>query len=192
MRIFLAVELPDEIRRGLMAEQVRLGKLLRGVRWARPETLHLTLLFLGEISGETVPELEARGGAACSEVPRGSARVAGHGCYPTRGRARVLWAGVRDDAAATLGGLHGALTGVARDLGLAVEERPFSPHLTLGRAREPLARRRVEEAFAVGGGLDLGELPVTECVLFRSHLGPGGARHEPLARLVLGSREPGS
>jgi 2'-5' RNA ligase len=188
MRTFLAVELPDQVRRGLAAEQTRLRRHLPRVRWVRPETLHLTLLFLGEIAGDTARHLEGEGRTICGRVPRGAARVKGRGCYPARGKARVLWVGVEEDEAATLGTLYRALSDGARGMGLELEERPFSPHLTLGRAREPLARGRVEEAFTAGGALDLGELPVTECVLFRSHLGPGGARHEPLARMQLGSR----
>ena len=189
MRVFLAVPLTQRLLRQLEQEKARLQPELPDVRWVRPGTLHLTLVFLGEVAEADVQVLRSLAESECRGVAAGNIAISGRGCFPERGRVRVLWVGV-EDVQGTLLALRQALLGCVRRLDLPEPDGTFHPHLTLGRARRGLPRAMVRRALEGGDPLDLGDMPVTECVLFRSTLGCGGARHEVLQRFRLGEELP--
>ena len=162
---------------------------LPDVRWARAGTMHLTLVFLGEVAAPDVQALGSLAQCECRGVAAGKIAIGGRGCFPERGRVRVLWVGV-EDVQGTLAALHQVLLGCVHRLGLPEPDGTFHPHLTLGRARRALPRALVRRALERGGALDLGDMPVNECVLFRSTLASGGARHEVLQRFPLGEASP--
>jgi len=95
MRLFLAVDLPDSLRRGLGELQRRLRSDLTGWRWVRPEGIHLTMRFLGEVAEEEDARQRTAWRLAAGACPRVRFRVGGTGVFPPRGAPRVLWAGVR-------------------------------------------------------------------------------------------------
>ena len=178
---------PTPAIRGAAAELAARGVRAGGFAavLVKPEALHFTLAFLGEIP-------EARRGAVegalagAPNVPPFTAGVAGLGAFPGPERARVLWAGVRDGAAeltALAGGVRAALRALG---GTAVdsETRPFTPHLTLCRFRAPAALKSLE-LFAGLTDTVMGRCPIQEFVLFRSILTSGGARHERLRAFPL-------
>lgn len=183
MRLFLAADLPDELREALARARERLERDATGWRWLRPEAVHLTLRFLGDV--DEGRDLGARGGwrnaaaaAAPIELTLGAA-----GCFPAHGAPRVLWIGVRERATGgALEGLAAALERMAREAGWAPESRPFRPHLTLARRARGARPQRPP-----GGPAD--EAPaglVERLVLYRSHLDPGGARYTALDSYPLG------
>ncbi len=179
MRLFLAVELSEAVRHSLSELQSELRKRCPGWRWVPPESLHLTLRFLGEVD-------DGRD-AACRQVWRRAVgrfgsfelRLSDLGRFPPGGRPRVLWIGARAEPQPTLGELAAALEEAARSAGFAAETRPFRPHLTLARA----ARRA--RAPDPAPRADIPVQRVAEIVLFRSRLGPGGARYTALERFAL-------
>jgi 2'-5' RNA ligase len=186
LRTFLAVPLPGALQRQLQDEITRLRPLLPKVRWVRPGSMHLTLLFLGEVDPDQVPRLAQLVGSACRQVTAASVPVRGLGWFPERGPVRVLWVGL-DDTDGVLGRLRGLLDGCTRQLDLPGADGTFQPHLTLGRARARLRRGEVR-AILEQEAVEFEDLPVEECILFRSTLGAGGARHDPLHRFPLGER----
>lgn len=179
MRLFLAVELSEAVRQSLAALQTELRKRCPGWRWVRAESLHLTLRFLGEVDEER--------DAACRRLWREAVGRFGPfelglselGRFPPAGRPRVLWIGARAEPERTLGELAAALEDAARSAGFPAETRPFRPHLTLARAER---RPRVPDPAPAG---DVPVQSVEEIVLFRSRLGPGGARYTALDRFAL-------
>jgi 2'-5' RNA ligase len=179
MRLFLALELPVEVRERLALLQSELRKKSSGWRWVRPESIHLTLRFLGEVDEHREPACRQGWREAVARFGRFRARVEGLGRFPETGRPRVLWVAVRAEPEERLGELASALEGAARSLGFAPETRPFRPHLTLARAHR---RPRFSEP---GEPVPAMSLPVEEVVLFRSRLGPGGARYTALSRFPL-------
>ncbi len=189
MRVFLAVPLTQSLLEQLEQEAARLRSELPDVRWVRPGTLHLTLVFLGEVAEANVEVLRSLAESECRGVAVGHVAIAGRGCFPERGRVRVLWVGV-EDVQGTLAALRQVLLDCVHRLGLPQPDGTFHPHLTLGRARRALPRAMVRRALEGGGALDLGDMPVNECVLFRSTLASGGARHEVLQRFPLGEASP--
>ncbi|MGY1615656.1 RNA 2',3'-cyclic phosphodiesterase [Geodermatophilus sp. SYSU D00691] len=181
-RLFFAVDPSPEARAHLVAALEPLRGAPGEPRWTAPERWHLTLLFLGDVPAGTVPALVEAAGGAVACAPAMTLRLAGGGRFGTRRRPQVAWAGLDGDVPA-LTALAGRLAGVARSLRLAVEERPYKPHLTLGRWRpgRPADGSLTDRLAGYEGPV----WPVTEVLLLRSHLGPA-PRYETVATWPVG------
>ena len=150
-------------------------------RWGATDRWHLTLLFLGAVADERVPPLRTAAGEVAAAAPAMRLRLTGGGRFGSVRRPQVFWVGLDGDVAA-LSALAAGLAAVARDLGLPVEDRPFRPHLTLGRwpPRRPADGTLPERLVGYAGP----DWPVTEVRMVESHLGTA-ARHETLAAWPL-------
>jgi len=188
VRVFLAVDVDDRVRAGIRALIERLREPMdragwqSRVGWVAPDRVHVTLHFIGELSESRVGELIAAVERPLDVAPFDLA-LGGLGLFPPRGRPRVLWVGVERGGAA-VGELHAATGKRLVALGLPVEERAFSPHVTVARFREPevMAVRSVIER---AGPSHIGTCRVTSVTLYQSRLGAGGATHTPLATGML-------
>jgi len=184
IRTFIAIPLSDTIRRTIGKVQRELAETLSDIRWVRPETIHLTLAFLGDISQESLDKI----GNSMLSIGRSftpfEVRIGDLGAFPSRSRPRVIWIGV--ERCPPLMELQAALVETLADLGLPGEDRPYTPHLTLGRSRrlDPTAGRILETR----ADLPIGSLPVDRMVLFESRLQAGGAVHLPRQTIVLDKR----
>ncbi len=185
MRAFLALELSPATR-GRLAEAVRvLRPKTFGVKWVDPAQIHLTLKFFAELDGPTRRDLEPAVAAAAASVAAAPFSVKGLGCFASGGRIRVLWCGVEpegDGLAALQRGLEDAL----QPIGIAREDRPFRPHLTLGRMREPRRDPDLTQALEEMSAFDAGREEPRRLVLFKSTLTPSGPVHEVEAEWALG------
>lgn len=183
IRAFVACQLPLTTVETLRTLQRRLRdwdeSLQSGVHWANPASFHLTLRFLGDIEEAVVPALGDALRRAVEEVPAFDLRLEGLGCFPRPQRARVLWAGVQGDG---LQPLYEAVEHAVERIGLAQADRPFHPHLTLGRLKAP---KRLPEGFEHTGAVSTPPVPVREVLLFSSQLNPSGAIHTVLRRAPL-------
>ena len=188
MRTFVAVEIPQTIRQALGSIEAELRESGADVKWVRPDSVHLTLKFLGEIEAGQVEEIRM---AVEDVLPRHapfSLRVRGMGGFPRLTQPRVVWVGLTGDQG-RLGALQREVEGSIGALGFPREERPFQPHLTLGRVRSPKGRERLVAGVQRLTEVDLGEFPVAAVILFRSELLPSGARYTALWELPLGHSE---
>lgn len=187
MRLFVAADLPAGVRARLAEIQDSLRPVALPVRWVRPDGIHLTLKFLGEVPAGRRTELEG----ALRGPARGAApfrlQAAGLGLFPERGAPRVLWIGVRGDLERAVA-LQRSIEAALHPLGFEPEDRAFRPHLTLGRVRGP-GRGDWRDALERSSGADAGGFEVREYILFESRLGPDGAAYTPLARFALGTEE---
>lgn len=186
MRLFVAVNLPQELRQQLYTAAAPLRRADLPLRWTRPEALHLTLRFLGETAPAALDDItRAVSGAAALAAPF-LLRVSGTGAFPSLRRPRVVWVGT-DDAPELLR-LHEELDLALEPLGFAPEPAPFRPHLTLGRVRRGAERsaelRRLPELLS--GIRFEAALPVRSIELMRSHLATGGSRYEVVQAFPLG------
>ena len=182
MRAFVAIELPDDLRAALAREQARLRALCprnRDIRWTAPESLHLTLKFLGEIAPDRVAAVIA---ALQSIGPREQfeVEVRGFGFFPDARRPHVMWAGL--EAPPSLGDLARQVDAALTKLGFAPENRPFTPHLTLARFRTSRPDPALLGEIQSHGSKALGSISVSEFFLFESRLLPAGAEHRKVAR----------
>jgi 2'-5' RNA ligase len=174
VRLFVALNFPDDVRRALWAAAAPVRELDLPLKWARPEGIHVTLKFLGEVPDAREPELCAALGRAAAGGHALALVVGGFGAFPGFARPRVIWAGLQPDPA--LDQLQHRVEQEFVPLGFPPENRPFRPHLTLGRAARdarPRACDRLEETLA---GLQYQETTRVEAVdLMQSVLQSGGA-----------------
>lgn len=183
MRLFLAIPLPAPLVAAISEVERRLRPALPGWRWVRPEGVHLTLRFLGEVPEADVDRQRQAWRAAASGVPGFRVEVGGIGVFPSERRPRVLWIGVREASPGRrLPDLAAAVETAAVGLGFPGEEHPFQPHLTLARAA-PAGRPRAPAPDAVEA---LGAFDADRLQLYRSELGPGGARYTVIGAFDLG------
>jgi len=179
MRAFIAIELPQALREALAREQARFRAVCPDARWTRPEGIHLTLKFLGQISAEQ----EARLKKALGQLERFqefTVRAGGFGFFPDAKRPRVFWAGL--EAPPELARLAAAVERAAEPLGFPAEDRPFHPHLTLARFKVPRPQPRLQELLARQSDPILGAFEVSEFFLWESRLSPQGSEYRKVAR----------
>lgn len=182
LRVFCAVELPAEVREAAAAHVARLRRDFPDARagWVRPEGLHVTLKFIGEIEPERLQSLTRAASAAAWKFPPFELSIEGAGTFPPRGAARVLWLGI-GDASGQLASLHSRLEKACLAAGFPFEAKRFNPHLTLARLRQPKGAHELSEAHR-RSTFGPHNFNVTELVVMRSELGPGGSRYTPLSR----------
>ena len=176
-RLFVAIDLPEAVRESLGRLQAELrARDLPGLRWTRPEGIHLTLKFLGETPAASVPAIQDALARAVRGASQFQLALGAPGTFGNRRGPRVLWVDVGGDLE-PLGRLQAAVERELTAAGIAPEERAFSPHLTLARVPQPprpaLAERISRALEAVVPPQDRFE--ATEVVLMRSELQPGGA-----------------
>ena len=180
LRLFFAVELPRAVRDAAAAHMARLRRDFPAARasWPRPESLHLTLKFLGETEAIRIDSLWNAAAAAAAWLAPFELTIEGAGTFPPHGAARVLWLGVRDDSR-QLSRLQFRLDIECAHAGFPRESKPFKPHLTLARLRAPQDAAELSEAHR-RAPFGPHTFEVSAFVLMRSDLGPGGSRYTPL------------
>lgn len=190
MRSFLAVELPEELRSSLRKILEELRQCGADVRWVRPEAVHLTLKFLGEIRPEQAEEIRPAVQEVAGRYGPFKMVARGLGCFPRLEKPRVVWVGLEGEKW-KLEALQRDVESALMQLGFPKEERPFKPHLTLGRVRSPKARMGLVQKLRTQDGLQVGEFIVESVILFKSELLPSGARYTRLweERLSLAGAE---
>ena len=184
LRAFVAVEIPGDLLKTLEAVQSELRR--RGVRarWVRPESMHLTLKFLGNIPAGHVAGVTDALQSAADRLGAFRLTAAGIGVFPGVRRPRVLWAGL-SGAIAALAQLQRELDDRLVVAGFSRELRDFHGHLTLGRFSAGVDGGRIADVVASYASTIFGGFEVREVVLFQSDLQPQGPVHTALARAKL-------
>jgi 2'-5' RNA ligase len=195
MRIFVALDLEEEIRLRIQRFIEEMRSFAADARWANPASLHVTLKFIGEKPEPAVKEIEAAVGRIQGNPVQLSFR--GYGFFPTPKAARVFWIGIESQ---DLSRLARNVDRVLAEIGIPPEERAYTPHLTLGRAGggsgAPHRQRgdkanqrfaRLQEKLANIPAPDFGTMTAREFFLYRSELGRGGSRYTKIARFSLQS-----
>lgn len=184
LRTFIAFKLPEKIVVAIGNVQERLKPYGFGVRWVKPENIHLTLKFLGntqksdtETIGEAIYE------SAKSFVPI-SLTAKGIGAFPGIQRPRVIWVGISGQLT-TLQELQTALDEKLEFMGFPREKRPFKGHLTLGRVKGRIEPKRFHAALRDAGAFEPESFVVDTLVLYQSELKPTGAVYTSLYGITL-------
>lgn len=186
MRLFVALDIPESVRASLAALVSKLRAVCPSARWVRIEGLHVTLKFIGETPLEKAEAIKA---ALATVPPRPpiSIKFRGLGFFPNDRRPRVLWAGI--EAGSGLVVLAASVETSLDPLGIAREERAFSPHLTLARFDTPRGLDALHAAIEKSGQPEFGDTTATEFHLYRSVLKPGGAEYTRLATFSFAGRK---
>jgi RNA 2',3'-cyclic 3'-phosphodiesterase len=194
MRLFIALDIPDAIRD-------RIARFVEGVsgfspdaRWAKPESLHLTLKFIGEQPDSAVEQIKQELSTIESSAPEIHFR--GYGFFPTAKSARVFWIGM--EATPQLSALAATIDSKMPALGIPKEDRAFSPHLTLARGagasgsprrnKKDTPNRifqRLQEKLSALPTPEFGTITPRSFFLYQSQLSPKGSKYTKLWEFVL-------
>jgi 2'-5' RNA ligase len=185
VRAFVAILLNEEVRARVADEIARLRPLGRSVRWVPSENLHLTLRFLGERTPEELELVRDGLAEAVQGVTPFTLGFHGLGAFPGLARPRVFWVGAATGANDATK-LHARLEAALARRTIPPEERPFSPHLTIGRARMPSGLAELQQAIGREAQKSFGDLPVRSISLMRSDLAPAGPRYAELTTFPFG------
>jgi RNA 2',3'-cyclic 3'-phosphodiesterase len=185
IRTFIAFGIPASLRTGIAGIQERLKAYRFKVRWVRPESIHLTLKFIGDIEPSlTMPIADAMEAAARGVEPI-SLAVKGIGAFPNLKRPKVIWSGLAGDLA-SLNALQGRLESEMASLGFSKEKRAFKGHLTIGRAKGRIDPEALAAALRESEDFDSGTFVAGNLVLLQSDLRPTGAVYTELVATRLG------
>ena len=183
LRAFIAIDLPDSLLQSIEKQTVRLRQALGddSIRWVPPKNMHLTLKFLGNTAVSHLDFLKQLLAQTADSHPQFDLQIGGIGSFPNLKRPRVIWVGIH--APASLNSLQRAVeTGTAR-LGYEKEERPFSPHLTLGRVRQNINPATLQTVGAVLNSIQVGNIgsaKIDAIHLYKSDLHSNGSVYTKL------------
>jgi 2'-5' RNA ligase len=192
-RLFVAIELPDNIGEALEAPLQSLDPLDSVVRRSRRTSIHLTLAYLGMVDSTRVPEIASRLRSATATASPFTVEVSGAGMFPSVSRPQVLWAGIGGDDRPRLLELAARVADELREVGFEPEKRAFHPHLTLGRVRRPphpTEQQALREWLAEWRDRPYGQLPVSAVSLMRSQLSNGPPTYTRLETFRLNPDPP--
>lgn len=194
IRAFIAIELPAAILQQIGEIESRLKRQLPPdcVRWMKPDSIHLTLKFLGQVPSDQIDLIKSSLKNAFVSQRAFTLEAAGAGCFPDLHRPRVIWVGVKEDAPGhQLQHAQRAVENATSPLGYPTEARDFSPHLTLGRITRDVGAldlKKVGDVIGASGIGPLGRWDVTNVALIKSDLRPTGAVYTILVRAPLAAR----
>ena len=183
LRAFIAIEFPQHIQDAIERQTARLRQTLGSdlVRWIPAQNMHLTLKFLGDIAASHVEFLKQMLAREAASHAQFDLQIGGLGSYPTSRRPRILWVGLH--APADLVSLQKNIEAGATRLGYEQEERPFSPHLTIGHVRQNVNPLELPKIRAALDSIQLGSIGtarVDSVHLIKSELQPNGSVYTKL------------
>jgi 2'-5' RNA ligase len=194
MRLFVALDIDDSIRRQIARFIDGVSGFAPDARWVRPESLHVTLKFIGERADEDVAEIKQALETIVADPVELNFR--GYGFFPTARAPRVFWVGI--EAGANLNSLAAAVDQKLTPLNISKEEHAFNPHLTLGRGgggsgsprkqqsdRQNRSFQNLQEKLGALPAPEFGTMTAREFFLYQSRLSPGGSKYTKIERFDL-------
>ncbi|TAL24658.1 MAG: RNA 2',3'-cyclic phosphodiesterase [Nitrospirae bacterium] len=184
LRCFVAIELPDEIKKTIDEYVAKLMETKADVKWIPSKNLHLTLKFLGDTPEKIVPDISKR----LSEITRlhnsFDIRISGAGVFPNIKYPRVIWLGINDSEEIIK--LQRDMDEALKEFGFETDDREFRPHLTIGRIRSSKNKDVLIRELSTLKAVDFGKIEVKNIALMKSELKPGGAEHFRLIEIPIG------
>jgi RNA 2',3'-cyclic 3'-phosphodiesterase len=190
MRTFIAIDLPQECKGQIKDLQIKLkSSIYRGIKWATPESIHITLKFMGDVRVKDVAAIGTAIEASVQKVSPFTLKMAGTGFFPGENNIRVFWIGLTHDVDKLIV-LQSGIDNSLSKLGYQRETRPFSAHLTLARFTDTFSRKDkstfVNSVQKINYVSDI-PIAVTSVRLMRSQLTPRGAVHTLISDHKLGN-----
>lgn len=187
LRCFIAVEIPDAMKEAVHEIIAELKKTGADVKWVPAENIHITLKFLGNTEEGLVEAIKEGLSKKLTAYHPFYIKISGIGYFPAKRPPRVIWVGIEESG--DLLSLYEAVESEVVRLGFIPEERPFSPHLTIGRVKSARRTPQLLEKIEKIRQLDFGSLEVKEASLMKSELRPKGAEYHCLAKIPFGGRK---
>ncbi len=185
MRAFIALTLPEQVRRSLTALQHQLADAGADVKWVSPEQLHVTLKFLGEIPPPAPDAVESLLGQVAAQTSSFLAAAGPVGAFPSVRAPRVIWVGLTDGREQAIRLAQAIEAAGVSAAGWKKEERPFAAHITLGRVCSPRGRAALTANMERGGWEAPPPWRVEHVTLYQSVLRSSGSQYTPLAELAV-------
>jgi 2'-5' RNA ligase len=186
IRSFLAIELPKGILNKIEEIELDLRSTHADVRWVNPEKIHLTLKFFGNIEESMIDSILKSIEEPTQNTNPFSLKVRGIGAFPNLKNPRVIWMGLVDGKE-VLASFQKQIDNQLREIGFQPENRPFRPHLTLGRMKSSRGREELAGTMEKYKEEEFGDLQVERVVLFKSDLRPTGPIYTALRELKFGN-----
>jgi len=183
MRTFIAVELPEEIKKQIEELQAPLKKTNAFVSWVKPGNIHITLKFLGEVPEEKINEVFSACEGALKKTSKFKMNLKGMGAFPDFRRPRVIWVGA-GKGGEELSDMATKIEEETEKIDYPKEKRKFSPHFTIGRVKSP---KNIEKLMELVKSTDFEteDIKVNEVTVMKSQLHPTGAIYTPLKKIPL-------
>ncbi len=183
IRTFIAIEIPASIQQQIALLQNRLKSVGEGISWVKTNNIHLTLKFLGDVPVNLMQQVIEATEKACADLKSFNLEIAGTGFFPDAKRPRVLWVGC-EEKSGTLQKIHQNLDLVLSNLGFEKQSRRFSPHLTIGRVKDPrklgdIPHLMQQMPFVTD------KFVASEVIVMKSQLHPAGSIYTPLAKIKI-------
>lgn len=185
VRTFIAAEISGEVQACVSAAVNQLSKSAAEINWVRPEAMHLTIKFLGDVDYTDMAEICRSLEKTVADIEPIEVECGGVGAFPKLERPRTLWLGI-DDTEKELARLAEVVEDAMADLRFRRESRPFHPHLTLGRVRDGRETAGLAELIKAGDFSKRGGLVIEELVVFSSELTREGPIYQTVGRAEFG------
>ncbi|HWC77257.1 MAG TPA: RNA 2',3'-cyclic phosphodiesterase [Blastocatellia bacterium] len=186
IRTFICIEIPQSVRKLIGELQSTLKQIGAQVSWVKPDNIHLTLKFLGDVEAGSIEKVIRASERATGFRNQFHVEVGGAGCFPSPRHPKVLWVGLVN-LPDQLRNLHEAIESELEREGFPREGKSFKPHLTIGRVRAAQGASRVAEEL-IQTAFPSTAFPVRELIVMRSQLNPAGSVYTPLAVIPLADR----
>ncbi len=187
MRLFIAIGISEEVKKEIASLIGKLKKHDTNIKWVKPENIHLTIKFLGEVNPEKLKDIEKALSFVASRYSTFMLYSKGTGVFPHYARPRVLWVGLNNDS--HLEEIYRDINNELVSLGFEPEKRDFRPHLTIGRVKSPKGLTPLLKELRGYMDKDFGKITVSEILLMKSTLKPEGAEYNVLFRASLGKED---
>ncbi|MBE0478040.1 RNA 2',3'-cyclic phosphodiesterase [Candidatus Aerophobetes bacterium] len=184
MRVFIAVELPQQVKKEIAAIQNKITDTTNKIKWVSPASMHITLKFLGEVQEKRLDKVFDISQGVADKFNPFSVEIKGTGAFPETGNPKVLWVGIKEGSA-ELARMAAELEKELFKDGFPGERKKWTPHITLGRVKQLKDTHSIKELIGKEKETSGGKMKVEEIVVLQSQLTPQGAIHTPLKRFSL-------
>lgn len=184
VRVFIAVSMPDDVKRQLAEIEKKLSLSGADVKWVAESNFHITLKFLGDVDSSRLEEISSAVESAVLDIEPFEVALSGVGAFPNIRRPSVIWVGI-SAGGDELKKLAEKIEAALEPMGFAREARPFSAHITVGRTRTPRNIGQLRESIDCLKDIQAGAFRVDEAAVMKSELRPSGSMYTKLASCGL-------
>lgn len=184
IRLFLAVTLPDEIKSALTDVSRKLQTSCADVKWVKPENYHITVKFLGDVKPEMLDAIIECIRAALKDTTSFDMRISGAGAFMKHGAPSVIWVGTKQGSE-QIGAISSRIDDLLSTLGFEKENRAFSAHITLGRARSARGAEKLCDLLVSMKDISIGFMKVNNIAIMKSSLKPDGPVYSTLKTIEI-------
>lgn len=182
-RVFIAIKIAADRNFRKLISDIRKELATENIKWVDPENIHITLAFLGDTDEDTLHKVDQMLGSRCKTFSMFELSMEGFGIFRSLQDPRIIWAGIYHSE--KLNSMHLSISQGLKELGVKIEDRPFSPHLTIGRIKHVSDMQNLKVLLLKYRSTEIQKMKVREFILYESRLRQEGPDYIPLAKYEL-------